>query len=138
MSIAGALKNVGLRATPHRMALLGTLATARTPKTADEIRGRMGRVDLVTVYRNLESLAKAGLVREVRFKDAAARYELADDAGHHHHLVCTGCGAVDELEDCDVSAIEKTALKKSRNFASIDEHALEFFGTCRSCARSRA
>lgn len=136
MSIESALKARGLRATRHRIALVGTLATANTPKTAEEIRDRMEEIDLVTVYRNLQALTRAGITREVRFKDAAIRYELAGDS-HHHHVVCTGCGVVDELDECDVAPIERKALTTSKRFASIEEHALEFFGTCRACAVKR-
>lgn len=134
MSMKEALKATGLRKTAHRLALLGTLATATGPKTAEELHARMEAIDLVTVYRNLQSLTSAGLVREVRFKDAALRYELADEHAHHHHVVCKECGTVDELEDCGAEALEKKALIASKRFASIDEHSLEFFGTCRACA----
>lgn len=134
-NIESAVRACGLRATPHRMALLGTLATANAPKTAEELHARLGNADLVTIYRNLQSLVTAGLVREVRFKDSSVRYELADEDSHHHHLVCTGCGKVDELEGCDVSALEKHILKQSKSFASVNEHTLEFFGTCMTCAK---
>lgn len=135
MTIKEVLAKKGLRATPHRLVLLGTLATANTPKTAEELHVRMKSMDLVTVYRNLQSLVAAGLVNEVRFKDTNVRYEISDGDGHHHHLVCTGCGLVAELEECDLKPFERQALKKSRIFASVEEHALEFFGTCVSCAK---
>ncbi len=133
MVIESVIRKAGLRVTGQRMALLGTLATARGPKTAEEIKERIGTIDLVTVYRNLQQLLSAGLVREVRFKDASLRYELAGES-HHHHVVCVGCGLIDELADCDFGALQKKALKSSKRFATIDEHALEFFGTCRTCA----
>lgn len=135
MTIKEVLAKKGLRATPHRLVLLGTLATANAPKTAEELHARMKSMDLVTVYRNLQSLVAAGLVNEVRFKDMNLRYEISDGDGHHHHLVCTGCGLVAELEDCDLRPFERQALKKSGKFASVEEHALEFFGTCISCAK---
>jgi len=134
MQPADILRKNGLRATPHRLALLGSLATARSPKTAEELRDRLKKIDLVTVYRNMQSLVSAGLVREVRFKDTTVRYEFADDA-HHHHLVCTTCGLIDELPECDLYAIEKKVLAASRAFTAINEHSLEFFGTCMACAK---
>lgn len=132
--IHAALRARGIRPTTHRVALLGTLATAKTPKTAEELHARMGTLDLVTVYRNLESLVTAGFVTEVRFKDTSVRYELAG-AAHHHHVVCTTCGVIDELPGCGVAGLEKKVLAASKRFASVEEHALEFFGTCVKCAR---
>jgi Fur family transcriptional regulator, ferric uptake regulator len=128
------LKQKGLRATPKRAAILDALVNAHVPVSAEEIHVRVPTADLVTVYRALESLVGASLVREVRFKDSVVRYEMAEGY-HHHHLVCTICGRVDELPHCDLAAIEKQALKTSKHFAEVKEHALEFFGTCVTCAR---
>lgn len=128
------VRRVSLRVTPKRIALLKALALAAAPMTVGALRAKVHGVDLVTIYRNLQSLAAAGLLREVRFKDDVVRYEFAHD-GHHHHIVCKKCGAIGELPECDVRSLEKKALDISGRFASIDEHALEFFGTCVSCAK---
>lgn len=133
MDFVQLLRQEKLRATPHRIALLTALAKAGKPLTAEELHGK-GTADLVTVYRTLQSLLKARLVREVRFKDASVRYEFVHGE-HHHHLVCTSCGVVDELPECDVRSLETKALAASSMFASVDEHALEFFGTCVGCAK---
>ena len=127
------LKKSALRATPKRVALLALLKRTQKPLTAEDIHKTMQDIDLVTVYRNLQSLVTVVLVREVRFKDASVRYEFASSA-HHHHLVCTNCGTVDELPECDVRSLEKHALEASSRFKLINEHSLEFFGTCRACA----
>lgn len=129
------LRGNDIRPTPRRVALLDALITAARPIAADELHARVKKVDLVTVYRTLESFVTADLVREVRFKDDVVRYELAERAQHHHHLVCTRCNRVDELPDCNLHALEASVLKRSKNFISVDEHALEFFGTCVTCAK---
>lgn len=123
------LRTKGLRGTPKRVALMRALMKAKRPMTAEEIHIEV-RADLVTIYRNLQNLVSAGIAHEVRFKDASVRYEFAH--GHHHHVVCTKCGVVMELAACDVSALEKNALRSS-GFATIEEHSLEFFGLCRAC-----
>ncbi len=134
--IQALFKAWGLRATPARIALLGALATAQKPKSAEELHARVAKGDLVTVYRNVQSLVKVKAAREVRFKDGVVRYEFNDgEAFHHHHVVCTRCGVIDELPHCDMPAIEKSALKAARSFSVISEHTLEFFGTCRTCAK---
>jgi Fe2+ or Zn2+ uptake regulation protein len=133
MEAEALLKDKGLRATPHRVALLAALYASSRPVSAEEMHKKISGADLVTIYRNLQSLAAHGLAREVRFKDSTVRYEAA--GLHHHHLVCTTCGIVDELPECDIHLLEKEVLKKSDTFASIDEHQLEFFGTCTVCAK---
>jgi Fur family ferric uptake transcriptional regulator len=127
------LKEKQLRATPHRVALLSALLSSHRPVSAEDMHKKISGADLVTIYRNLQSLVAQGLAREVRFKDSTVRYEAA--GLHHHHLVCTTCGTVDELPECDIHSLEKEVLKKSDTFASINEHQLEFFGTCTVCAK---
>lgn len=128
---ASILRGAGLRATPQRLALLHALGKAKSPQTAEELHAKAD-ADLATVYRNLQSLVKAGVVQEARFKDASVRYELSH--GHHHHIVCTTCGAIEELDGCNNSPLEQQALRASEKFSRINEHSLEFFGICRSCA----
>lgn len=125
------LKEHNLRATPKRIALLEVLERVRTPQTAEELHEKV-QSDLVTIYRNLQSLVTAGIVSEVRFRDSSVRYERSH--GHHHHIVCNRCGAIEELRACRTSPLEREALHASSKFSRIDEHALEFFGICKSCA----
>ena len=126
------LKTVGIRATPKRVALLHVLGKACEPLSAEILRSRVRGMDLVTIYRNLQEFVKTGIVQEVRFKDGIVRYEIAHT--HHHHLVCTDCGFVEEIELCDMALLEKRVLRHSRRFKVISEHALEFFGLCKKCA----
>lgn len=131
MSHEQLLRSNGLRATPQRIALLRALHRAHKPQTAEELHAKTD-ADLVTIYRNLQSLVKARVVQEARFKDASVRYELSH--GHHHHIVCTSCGTIEELESCNTSPLDRQTLEVSKKFSRINEHSLEFFGICRSCA----
>ena len=126
------LRSARLRATPKRIRLLEVLHIMGRPLSVDALHTQVKGMDLVTVYRTMQAFVRAGLVREVRFKDAIVRYEFAH--GHHHHLVCTDCGVVEEIEACDVAPLEKNVLKHSHHFKTISEHALEFFGLCKKCA----
>lgn len=132
--VASLLKDVGLRATPKRAALLESLTKAATPLTAEELHRKIRGMNLVTVYRNLQSLSEAGLVRLVRFNDNIVRYESAGH-GHHHHLVCNSCGTIEDIAFCPAATIEEEALRASKRFASIKTHAFELFGTCDTCIK---
>jgi Fur family ferric uptake transcriptional regulator len=80
-------------------------------------------------------LEKMGMVKRFNFGDGAARFELMHegDNGHHHHLVCTKCSEVVEIEECIPEKIEERIAVKN-GFKSVT-HKLEFFGICPDCQR---
>jgi Fur family ferric uptake transcriptional regulator len=136
---AAILRKSGHKATPGRLSLLFLLASANRPLAIHDIIDESKKgLNQATVYRSLESLLEAGIVRRVDMQHAHAHYELAEGAAHHHHLICKHCGRVEDVENCDVSAIEKTVLKRSKSFASIQTHSLEFFGLCTKCKKRNA
>ena len=122
------------RITAPRAAILNVLRQHALPLTNKEIHRMLSDdCDLATVYRNLHTLVEMGVVKRVDFGDGAARWELLADAtgDHHHHLVCTGCSAVIEIDDCFPKSFEK-ALAARHHFIGIT-HRLEFFGICPKC-----
>ncbi len=126
-----------LRATDGRVRILEILKAAEQPVSAAEVHERLGenRPDLVTVYRNLERFTAISISRSVQLGDGVRRYELAD-RGHHHHLVCTTCGTVEDLPSCDVAPLERLAFHK--HGFRVASHLLEFFGTCQTCMPRKA
>jgi Fur family ferric uptake transcriptional regulator len=93
---------------------------------------RLGmRVSLSTVYRTLDHLQAKGDVTTRAQSDGEATYMLCAPAQHHHHAICRGCGRVDDV-DCSVTDRFAQSMRARHGFL-IDEHAMEFFGTCRDC-----
>ena len=94
---------------------------------------KKGDCDLVTIYRSLHMLEKLGMVQRFDFGDGIARYELVGekDGGHHHHLICTSCAQVIEIEDCFPEKLEQK-IAGQNGFKSVT-HKLEFFGVCPKC-----
>lgn len=128
------LRGAGLSVTKQRVALLGTLSAARKPLSAEELFLRLGdSVNQATVYRALDQLVAAGLARRIDLKQNYALYESADH--HHHHLVCRTCGRIEDVSACLPRSLHTQVLSKSPAFARIEDHALEFFGICTTCAR---
>jgi len=129
------LKRAGLRATVQRVGLVSTIMSAGTPLSIDNIlkecRSGKNVPDKATAYRTMRELETAGLVNEVDVGHGHAHFELA--RGDHHHLVCTGCDKIVELEDCEVESFEKKVLKTKKSFRSIGGHRLTFFGLCKKC-----
>lgn len=91
---AQVLRERGFRATYGRVALLEALAKAAKPLSVEgAAKAIQGKLDLANTYRALEALAKAELVRRVDVGHRHMHYELEVLAPHHHHYVCTDCGA---------------------------------------------
>ena len=129
------LRREGQRYTRGRRALVATLSTAATPLAIGEL---TGEVPQSSAYRNLAVLEQAGVVRRVITDGDSARFELAEDlTGHHHHLICSSCGRVEDVEvppslERDIDrALDRLARKAA--FASV-HHRLDLIGTCRDCA----
>lgn len=134
------LRKHARKITAPRQAILEVLRRHQHPLANREIHEALGSqgCDLATVYRNLHTLEGMGLVRRYDFGDGTARFELVPegDDGHHHHLICTRCALIVEVEECFPPELER-ALAQRHGFSGIT-HRLEFFGLCRRCADNKA
>ena len=122
-----------LKATAPRIAVLEALQATHLPIRVQDIKKHLGKgkADTATVYRILGALVNAGIVRQINLSDTAKYFEL-DLGDDHHHIVCTSCSRIEEFHGCGVEKLEASVLKKTP-FASIQQHALEFFGICNDC-----
>jgi Fe2+ or Zn2+ uptake regulation protein len=119
-----------MRMTQTRKKILNLLENSSHPLTADQLLSQIN-VNKTTIYRQLESLTKSGLLQAVNFGGRKIRYELTS-LGHHHHLVCNHCESVTDIvlsEDLNKLA---SASPTAKNFR-ITSHYLEFFGLCNRC-----
>lgn len=124
------LRGSNLRVTAARMRVLAALMHARGPLPIDDLARRVRGTHLVTVYRTVEALVRAGLVYRADFRDGRASYEYQPH--HHHHVTCGDCGVREAVDVC-VREAAAQALKETKHFAHVESHVLEFFGTCRKC-----
>jgi Fur family ferric uptake transcriptional regulator len=136
------LASNGQRMTPKREAIVHILSSAVNPLTIAEIVTRSASEQLAlaqsSVYRNLAVLEAADVVRKVVAVDEFGRFELSEVlSGHHHHLLCTVCGQVEDVElDAEVEAELDRALATlaaARGY-EIDHHRFDGVGRCRMCA----
>jgi Fur family ferric uptake transcriptional regulator len=67
--------------------------------------------------------------------DGTLRYRWSY-SGHHHHLVCAECGAVEDFTVCDVTELVRE-LTNIKNF-TVEGHWLEVYGRCARCASRSA
>jgi Fe2+ or Zn2+ uptake regulation protein len=141
-NVALRLRDDDQRYTSGRRALVDLLAGADRPLTVAEVLERSKALTQSSAYRNLSLLERAGVVLRVVTDDEFGRFELAEDltGHHHHHLICTRCGLVedfsvpDPIEEAVDAALHRVAAKAG---FSIDHHRMDLIGTCPAC-RSRA
>jgi len=112
------------------------LAASGADFTADDlwqdlrqVEPRLGRA---TLYRSLEMLVHAGLLDRVEFADGTHHYRVCGGT-HHHHLTCTCCHKVVEVDFC-LPPAQFAALSHQTNF-EIEGHTITFFGRCEECQR---
>jgi Fe2+ or Zn2+ uptake regulation protein len=135
------LRGTGQRYTDRRRQLVGLLAE-QGPLSIPQILEARTDLKQSSVYRNLSDLEQAGVVHRVATDEEHGRYELAEDLiGHHHHLICSSCGLV---EDVTIPGGLETTIERSLDrlaaragFARV-RHRLDLIGTCRACREASA
>jgi len=128
----------GLRVTSQRALVLEVIRKGKGHLDADEIyrraREKEPRLSLSTVYRNLQTLKKLGLVEEVHFDEEHHHYEVKPST-EHHHLVCLGCGRIIEFE-YPLARLVKRNVVKARDF-DITGSEVRMTGYCPQCRQER-
>jgi Fur family peroxide stress response transcriptional regulator len=121
--------------TSQRLAILDYLEGNTSHPSAEDIYRTMSKknrsMSFATVYNTLNTLAKAGTLREITIDPERKRYD--PDTSPHHHLICVYCGRiVDVPEEVKVDLPEAMA----RDFTILGNH-IEFYGQCASCRKNK-
>lgn len=135
---ADAMRAVGLRVTESRTAVFASLA-ARPHASADavfaDIERRLPRASRQSVYNALGDFVEAGLVRRIEPAGRPMLFELRV-GDNHHHLVCTACGAVEDV-DCAVGAAPCLVPADDHGF-TLTSAEVTYWGLCPACAAAAA
>jgi len=135
--IITALDRAGFRLTEPRRSLAALIADQAGHFTAATLveasRAHQLGVGRATVYRTLEVLEGLGAVERLDLPSGEHAYVGCEPA-HHHHLVCSGCGRTDPIEDAGLSTV--VADIAGRTGYRVDDHRLELFGLCPTCQRA--
>lgn len=133
------LKEKGYKLTPQRRAVLDIIIKNEGKHlTAEElydlVKIECPEIGLATVYRTVLLLEELGVVCRLDLNDGCSRYELVhEDENHqHHHLICTNCGKVIEVEGDLLESLEHS-IEEKYNF-KIKNHSVKFYGLCKECA----
>ena len=132
------LKKAGLKVTLPRMKILDLMESSSVRHQSAEdiyqaLRDEGEEVGLATVYRVLTQFEAAGLVTRHHFEGGQAVFELNRE-GHHDHIVCVGCGKVEEFVD-EIIEQQQEKIADQKGYA-ISDHSLILYGTCPDCQKA--
>ena len=127
------LRDAGLRVTRQRLAILDALKGRDEALSAQEVYLRFRQqgesIGLSTVSRALESRSDAGLLDSFP-RDGEQAYRHCSPK-HHHHLICTDCSKVRELE---ARMVEDWVDRVSEAYTfEVTGHRADIYGRCDSC-----
>ena len=130
--LSTALRARGMRVTPQRVVLHRALRELDRHVTADElldsVADRLPNVSLPTIYATLELLEELGMVRRVQ-RAGTTLFDPRVDS--HHHLICTVCGSIEDLDSAlDTAMLERGAAKHGFEHERIEAVV---HGRCASC-----
>lgn len=128
------IRGIGLRVTDSRRAVVDALR-ATPHASADELYKvvalSLPQTSLQSVYNALADFVDAGLVRRIEPAGRPGLFELRVD-DNHHHLVCTRCGAIEDVDCADESA--PCLLPADTRGFTVDTAEVTFWGLCPACA----
>jgi Fur family ferric uptake transcriptional regulator len=130
---AAVLREHGVQVTAQRLAVLRAVSGRPHASAADVagmVRREIGAVSVQAVYDALATLAEKGLVRRIQPAGSAARYE-ARVGDNHHHVVCTSCGSIADV-DCAVGETPCLTAVDDAGY-EIGEAEVIYWGRCPRC-----
>ena len=128
------LKERNHRLTPQRLAVLKILAAGEghpsVERIYEQIRPNFPMTSLATVYKTVTLFKEMDEVLELGFNNGGNRYD-GSKPYPHPHLICTQCGAIEDLE---VDALRGIPHQVAQDTGyRIVSHRLDFFGICPKC-----
>ena len=121
--------------TNPRIVVLEALLEIKNPITVDDLLSQLkNKVAKSTLYRVLNDLKEINILHEFSTPDNQTVVELIlEDHSHHHHLFCSDCGEIIDVEMGngfeETLSVEIKRIERKFNFV-IEDHRIELFGKC--------
>ncbi|MDI6801304.1 MAG: transcriptional repressor [Thermodesulfovibrionales bacterium] len=127
-------KDIGLKLTPQRLAILGYLEGNKEHPSAEDIYKAVSKkfptMSFATVYNTLETLRERGEVLELTIDPNKKRFD--PNTKFHHHLICLKCKKIIDIHsdyNLDISKSDRAG------FEIVGNH-IEFYGICQKCKKA--
>ncbi len=136
--IARDLMQRKVRLTRHRRRVLEVFVKHAEPLTVDEVYSKINAsgMDRSSVYRAVNVFCLQGTLTAVTLAPEGKRFELSDSyRPHHHHLVCRGCGRIEDFEECFADTVGKRIGRKMK--FKVEAHDFKLIGLCSACHTER-
>lgn len=120
----------GMKMTGQRRVIARVLSDAIDHPDVEQVYNRAAKIDphisIATVYRTLRLFDQANIIDRLDFGDGRARYEIAAEKKHHHHLIDVETGKVIEFENEDLERL-KRVIAEELGYELVGER-LELYG----------
>ena len=131
----GFLEESGLKMTPARSKVFDEVMQAHGHFAPEELvkqcQDNRRRVSRASIYRCLQEMLEAGVIRETAYGEKHTHYEHMYDEEPHHHARCIKCGHLLEIPDLDEEKVYQKILEK-KGFKILG-HEMTFYGICHTC-----
>lgn len=128
-------RDSGLSLTHQRVVIYRAICEMRNHPSPEliyeRVRQQIPSISLGTVYKNIRAFVESGLLREVSPHHGTLRLETKVD--EHHHLVCTRCKAIIDIDDKDLEPV-RLKRKLPEGF-QVKRFSVEIHGLCASCLK---
>jgi Fe2+ or Zn2+ uptake regulation protein len=130
--LSALFRSKGLKVTPQRELVFRLLHNNTAHPTAEAVYTAavdvMPMMSLKTVYQVLNDLKALGELHAIDVGTGAVRFD--PNTTDHHHLVCTGCGIVHDIE---LDASELALTRGQRHGFAITDLEITVRGRCPEC-----
>lgn len=129
------LKEIGLRTTPQRIALLQKLSELKGHIKAEDIynivKKEIPSISISTVYRTLKEFEEKGIISSLPSSVSYGLTIFDTNSEPHHHFICKICGSIYDIPGKDIEI-------KTKNIRGVVESTTAVLrGICDSCKSKR-
>ncbi|MCD6163046.1 MAG: transcriptional repressor [candidate division Zixibacteria bacterium] len=134
------LAEKGLKLTAERLIILEESLATEGHFEADDLlmilKNKGRKTSRATVYRTLDIIALAGILRKVYLGDAPVQFEKITDEPQHDHMICQKCGAKIEFHLPELSELQEQ-LCDEHDF-TMKAYSLQIYGICSNCSENKS